>query len=232
MTPIPKPRRLTFPREPPRVQAYANLYRFGKTAGAAPLLVYIGGATNRQTYLAQYGTEPTPIVNELARALELQPLPSLDALICPCPIDSGGEGHEYFVDHFDGELCTELGAPPAALACVGYSAGAGYATHLAIVAEARALAVFGSAGVHQAEADNRTLLERLRGAGARPTEIAIFRNDSDSVVAPPQTVATQLRPLHARAMAMRPGQHKFADYAANDTVRNAFRFVIERLSAE
>jgi hypothetical protein len=232
MTPILKPHRLTFPREPPRLQAYANLCRFGENAGPAPLLVYIGGATNRQTYLAQYETEPTPIVSELARALELQSLPRLDVLICPCPLDSGGEGHEYFVDHFDGELCTELGAPPAALACVGYSAGAGYATHLAIVAEARALAVFGSAGVHQAAADNRTLLERLRGAGARPTEIAIFRNDSDSVVAPPQTVATQLRPLHARAMAMRPGQHKFADYAANDTVRNAFRFVIERLSAE
>jgi hypothetical protein len=230
MTPIPHPRRLAFPREPPRIHAYANLYRFGKTAGPAPLLVYIGGATNRQNYLMQYETEPTPIVSELARALELQPLPTLDALICPCPLDSGGEGHEYFVDHFDSELCPELGAPPAALVCVGYSAGAGYATHLAIVAEARALAVFGSAGVHQAAADNRTLLEQSKGEGTRPFEIAIFRNDSDSVVAPPQTVAAQLRPLHAHAMAMRSGQHKFADYAANGTVRDAFRFAIERLS--
>jgi hypothetical protein len=83
--------------------------------------------------------------------------------------------------------------------------------------------------VHRAAADNRTLLEQSRREGARPIEIAIFRNDSDSVVAPPQTVAAQLRPLHARAMAMRSGQHKFADYAANGTVRDAFRFVIDAL---
>ena len=232
MTSPPKPRRLTFPREPPRVQAYANLYRFGEAVGPAPLVVYVGGATSRQKYLAQYETEPTPIVAELVLALDLRPLRSLDALICPCPQDSGGEGHEYFVEHFDGELSRELIAPPIALACVGYSAGAGFATHLAIVGEARALAVFGPAGVRKAAAAERVLLEQAHREGARPLEVAIFRNDSDSVEATPQVAAAALRPVAARAMPMRPGQHSFEDYGANGTVRDAFRFVLDSLDRE
>ena len=211
------------------MRAYANLYRFGEATASTPLLVYIGGTLNWQKYQAQYETEPVPIVTELARALALRPLPSLDVLICPCLLDSGGEGHEHFVEHFDDELCSELGAPPTALACVGYSAGAGLATHLAIVTEARALAVFGPAGVRRAAAADRSLFEQFQRESARPPAVAIFRNHSDGVEAPPQVLAAALRPMEAQAMGMRPGQHKFADYVANGTVRDAFRFAIECL---
>ena len=221
-------RRLIFQREAPNAPAYANHYRFGRPTGPAPLIVFIGGATSRKEYMERSETEPLPIVAELGQALAAHPLDSLDAFICPRPLETGGEGLDYFIDHYDHELLPVLEASPASFACVGYSAGAGYATHLAIIAEAHALATFGGTGIRQAVAGNRPILEHRQRQAMRSLAVAIFRNASDQVESP-QAVATLIRPLAAQAMPARIGGHKFADYAKNSTVRDALRFVIERI---
>ncbi len=54
--------RLTFEREPPRLAAHANLSRYGAPGGAAPLVLYVGGAIGRTEYQARSETEPLPVV--------------------------------------------------------------------------------------------------------------------------------------------------------------------------
>lgn len=223
------PRKLDFAPSTSRVPRYASLYRFGGAATPRPVIVYVGGAISLADYLARRSTHPEPVAACLRAAVAASRLRALDALICPCPLGLGPDGPDGFVEHYDRDLVPALGAAPSALGCVGYSAGAAIAAHLAIVAGARAAACYGGVGV----TDAVHALTPLTAAATAP-ELGLFRN-RDDLVPDPATVAralggaSALRPV---VHAARPGGHPFVDYAANGTVTAAFRFVIERLSDE
>ena len=61
--------------------------------------------------------------------------------------------------------------------------------------------------------------------GINTLELMTLRDPDD-----PRIAAQQLAPaFHARAMGLRAGAHPFVDYAANQTVADAFAFVFDRL---
>jgi hypothetical protein len=204
----PSLKRLSFRRDPPRLKGYAHLYRFGRSEETRPLLIYVGGSTSPSKYLARWSTEPTPIIAELEAALETEPLRPLDVLICPCPMDTGGEGLDGFVDHFEDELLPEIGTRPSALACIGYSAGAAYAMHLAIVEEAPAIVSIGGTGVLEAATHNRTILDRLIRDGEPGPAVGLFRNDRDQTAALESLGRNMPRPLRVVATIGGTGGHE------------------------
>jgi len=224
----PSPKRLSFERAPPRLKGYAHLYRFGRSDEPRTLLIYVGGSTSPSKYLARRSTKPAPIIAELETALEAKLLP-LDVLICPCPMDTGGEGLDGFVDHFEDELLSEIGIRPSALACMGYSAGAAYAMNLAIVEEARAIVSIGGTGVLEAAAHNRTILDRLIRDGEPGPAVALFRNDGDQTATLESLGRNMPRPLRVAATIAGTGGHQFRDYAGNGSLVAGFRFLVERL---
>jgi hypothetical protein len=224
-------RHLVFPREPPRVPWYANLFRFGEPDGAAPLVVYVGGATTREKYLARSAPAPEhPVMLEAAKAVAASAgrLRALDLLVCPCPFDTGGQGPEAFVHHLDHEVDAQLQATPVAVGLVGYSAGAEHATHAAIVVGAGALAVFGGTGVVQTVRELQNVVDSAAREGRR-LAIALFRNGGDETPEP-AIVARSLRAFDVHPFPAAPGDHEFRSYAANGTVAAAFRFVVERVA--
>lgn len=221
--------KLVFERPAPHLSAFASLYRYGVPAGPAPALVYVGGTLSRKKYKERLHTEPWPVLVELEKALAPARPPRLDVLVLPCPVESSEEGLDAIVSHFDDELVPALGAPPSALGCVGYSAGALLAGYLGIVAEARALATFGGTGLPHAARAARDILQEAQRAGRPEVEVALFRNAGDPVADALAVATALLPPLHPRPMGERPGGHEFKDYAANGTVAEAFRFVLERL---
>jgi hypothetical protein len=226
-------RHLVFPREPPRVPWYANLFRFGEPAGAAPLIVYVGGATTREKYLARSAPAPEhPVMREAAKVIAASAgrlrLRALNLLVCPCPLETGGQGPEAFVDHLDHEVEPQLTGAPVAVGLVGYSAGAEHATHAAIIGGARALAVFGGTGVVQTARQLRKVVDAGAREGRR-LAIALFRNGGDETPEP-AVVARSLRAFDVHPFPAAPGDHEFRSYAANGTVAAAFRFVVERVA--
>jgi hypothetical protein len=227
MPALPTATKLRFNRDPQRPKAFADLYRFGSATDRAPLVVYVGGAIGRREYDARSRTAPDPIAREFARAVDAAHCERVDLLVCPCPVDTGGEGYDGFVAHFDDELVPATGTTPAVWGCVGYSAGAAFAAYLAVIGEARAAAVFGAAGLHDAFSQGRNVLDLAAREGHHPT-LALFRNDADQT-ADSDAVPSWMRGLDVTAMGKRPGAHRFSDYASNGTVADAFRFVLERL---
>jgi len=225
-----RPKRLTFQRDPPRLKGYAHLYRFGRSDAPRPLLIYVGGSTSPSKYLARWSTEPTPIIAEFEVALKAEPLRPLDVLVCPCPMDTRGEGLDGFVDHFEDELLPEVGARPSALACLGYSAGASYAMHLAIVEEARAIVSIGGTGVLEAAEHNRPILDRLIRDGESGPVVALFRNHGDQTVALESLGRNMPRPLQVVATLSGTRGHEFRYYAGNGSLVAGFRFLLECLS--
>lgn len=223
------PQRLDFDRGAGRLPAYAHRYRFGDLAGPAPLVVYVGGATGRDEYLARRTTLPERVAVELRKAVNAVRLPRLDAIICPCPMGLGPDGFDAFVDHYDQELVASLETAPTALGCIGFSAGGGVGMHLAAVAGARAGAFFGAVGIAERVRELAPVLGQPEHAGF---EVALFRNDGDQVpdlASVARAVARGGR-LHAVPQPPRRGAHRFRDYAANGTVTAAFRFELERLA--
>jgi hypothetical protein len=231
-SPLGSPSLLRFARGSGRLDAYANLYRVGDGGGAAPLLIYVGGAIGRDEYVARMATEPIAVRDVVAAALAGLAAPRLDVLVCPSPIDTRlpGEdepaGFDYLEHHVVHELLPAIGAEPSALGLVGYSAGAACAVHLAIVLEACAFATLGAARA-LALPELRRVASRNAGAGWR-VEAAVFRNQGDESDEP-AVLARRLAPIAARVPPSRPGGHPFVDYARNGAAAAAVRFVLERL---
>lgn len=220
---------LQFEREAPLARPYANLYRYGELSRPAPLVVYVGGSISKKEYELRREQEPTPIVNEFEKALASFPQARVDLIVCPCPVETSEDGLDTFVEHFDRELVPALGSAPTAVGCVALSAGAGYATHLAIVTEARALAIFGGAGTLDVAKKNRLLLEQMQRDGVQPPDTVLFHNIEDQLPKPPDFVRQLPAPLRAKAAPLRTGSHSFKDYAKNGSVADAFGFVLQRL---
>lgn len=223
------PEKIDIDRGPGRHPAYASLYRFGRRDGPAPLITYVGGAQTLDTYLARRGTHPEPVAACLRRALLDKPLPALDALLCPCPIDTEGEGYDGFFEHFSRDLLPRVGRTPAALGFVGHSAGAACAVHLAILTRARAAGVFGSTGVAERVHDLRMVLEKAAKEGWEGFPLVIMRNTGDGTIAPSELAERIPEPLHAVARKQLRGSHAFVDYARNETAAGAFLFVLQHL---
>jgi dienelactone hydrolase len=181
-------------------------------------------------YLARRSTEPTPIIAEVRAALDARPVPSLDVLICPCPVDTGGEGLDGFVDHFEDELLPELGVRPPAVACMGYSAGAAYAMHLAIVEEACAVVSIAGTGVLQAARHDQTILNALMRANKTAPAVALYRNAEDQTADLEDLVRNLPQPLRVTSAVRGTGGHAFTEYVRNGSVLAAFQFLLERLS--
>jgi hypothetical protein len=123
-----------------------------------PLVLYIGGAISPVVYEERRHTPPDAVGEVFERARQITETRNVDLVVCPCPIDTDGDGEAWIADHFD-EIVERLGASPPAWACVGSSAGAGYALLLG-APEARALALLGPALHPSLVADMRGVLER------------------------------------------------------------------------
>ena len=215
-------RKLVFPRSaPPVLRDYANLYRFGVPAGPAPLLVYIGGQISLETHAERFDSEPTFVVDELCSALRGDPVRRLDFLVTPSPPvpRPGFDNHaEDFAEFFGDVLLPALESPaPSAIGFVAFSYGAFLATYVALGLEgARALITLGEAGVARAVSQALPIV---------PHDILVelYRNEGDPGQDPVTVARSFPGSLRARVMPLRPGVHRFADYAKNGTVADAFR---------
>ena len=113
---------------------YANLYRFGAVDGRRPLLVYIGGSINTETYVERAGGEPLEVLAQLQVATQGQGLAGHDFLVCPAPPKAWETGvlGQDFLRHFRRDLLPKLGESPSTIGLVGYSAGAYLAAYVAL----------------------------------------------------------------------------------------------------
>lgn len=202
---------------------YLNVYRFG--AGAGPLVLYVGGAVTRAVYEARRSSAPTLIAAAFERARRALDVARVDLAISPCPIDDGGDPDAWIGDVLAG-LIDRIGAPSSVVS-VGYSAGGALAVRLAVLEACPAAAVFGGAGVPQT-------LDELRPVWASrapqsPLPVGWWMNLGD----PLGMSGTEWMRRYGGAIhfhpTTRPGQHPFADYDANGSVQDAFRFVLTRL---
>ena len=194
------------------------------------MVVYVGGFVTAKVYEERRKSSPTDLAEQFELARVRSGMGRVDLLVCPCPVSTEGLGDEWMVDHYDDELRPALGSEPTALGCVGYSAGAGYATTLALFAEAQGLAVLGAAGLSRSLGPHRALLEAWARAGKPSLEAAYFMNDRDPAGGDAGWLA-QLPPTLQFRQHKAPGSHSYADYAENGSVVGAFRFVLERLMA-
>lgn len=228
---LPSPTLLEFHREPPLKRPYANLYRFGAEQTPGPVVVYLGGFVTAEVWEARRRTAPTAIVEQFEVARVRTGCARVDLLVCPCPVNTEGLGDEWVLDHYDDELAPTLKTSPTALGCVGYSAGAGLATTLALFNEARALAVIGAAGLTRTLGPHRPMLEAWAREGREPLEADWFMNDQDpgGIEAP---ALARLPPALRFRQRRAAGTHAFSDYAANGSVAGAFRCVLERLGRQ
>lgn len=225
------PEKIDIDRGPGRLPAYASLYRFGIQDVPAPLIAYVGGAQTVDAYMARRHTHPEPVAACLRRALRDRPLPALDALLCPCPMDTDGEGFDGFFDHFCRDLLPRVGRTPTAFGFVGHSAGAACAVHLAILTRARAAGVFGGTGVAERVLDLQMVLEKAAKEGWEGFPLVIMRNTGDGTIAPSELAKRIPEPLHAVPRKQLRGAHSFSDYAKNETAAGAFLFVLQYLAA-
>jgi dienelactone hydrolase len=202
---------------------YLNLYRFG--AGAGPLVLYVGGAVTRAVYEARRSSAPTLVAAAFDRARRQLQVARVDLAISPCPIDDGGDPDAWIGDVLTG-LASRIGAP-SSIVSVGYSAGGALALRLAVLEESPAAAVFGGAGVPQTLDDLRTVW------GGRATDAPLAVGWWMNLGDPLGMGGTEWMRRFAGSIdfrpTARPGQHPFADYDANQSVEDAFRFVLERL---
>ena len=209
---------------PDKPGPYANLYRFGIDSRVLRV-VYVGGAVSRATYEERRHTAPTMIAASFARARARVTTAPVELLCCPCPLDTGEHGTEWILEHHQ-DIESVLGSAEE-IAAVGYSAGASYATTLALFEDrARALAVFGAAGMAATIDELRPVIAQRRSP---PLPCAAFSNTGDPVCAQGDAWARRHPEALAATVRRAPGGHPFADYEANGSVVAAFAFVLEHL---
>lgn len=212
-------RRIDFPQPGQAVPDYVNLYRIGSKDEPGPLILYVGGAITARQHAERYDTEPLPILAEFDRALATAPVGRLDLVIAPSPVRrvDPSDALDAYEDFFHDQLLPSLGgAPPGAMAFVGYSYGAHLVTGLALGQDlARALVTIGGAGVGEAA--------RAAGRSVAPgLVVAMFHNEGDDLPPPGPAARQFLGCPEPRVMPARPGGHGFGSYAANGSVSDAF----------
>lgn len=211
------------------VDAFADFYRWPEgRSQPAPLLLWIGGAIAEAEYERRREEEPEPVRTELERARERLGSPPLDALVLSSPpsLQSAPDRLDTFARFLAEDLFSRVPPPLAtSLALVGNSFGAHLAMGIACRRpESRAVATIAGVG----------LWDAIRASGGRlPGQLALrcFANEDDFAG---DYADELLRELHARGRTLdlvrRPGDHPYADYAANGSVTGAFLFVITAIS--
>lgn len=222
---LPEPTRLDIRALP--LRPYVNLYRFGD-GDAPPLVLYIGGAVTPTVYEARRSSPPTIIAATFDRARRALGIASVDLAISPCPIHEGGDREAWVTTLLD-TIYAHLGAHAAGLGCVGYSAGAALALHLAALEPGSVAGVFGGAGIPRVLDEVRTLAED-RARGGDRLAVGWWMNLGDPLGMGGTDWMRRFAASIDFAPFSGPGQHPFADYDANGSVESAFRFVLARLT--
>lgn len=211
--------------------AFADYYRFRNSDGPAPLLCYIGGSINQNTYLSRLKSTPEPIVDEFRKAWEEVGQPSLDFLVSSAPPNQGDSRHngvlQDFFNHFMFEILSRTqNSRPTALAFVGNSFGAHLASYLAFtLARTKALATI--AGCGMADAARQTPM-----IGIENKLFKLFSNIEDGTEYEDEEFK-RLMGSHGIALDVvrRHGGHSFDDYRANGALKDAFAFCLSSLQA-
>jgi hypothetical protein len=203
--------------------AYCDWYRYGKSESPSPMVVYIGGAINRDQYLGRMKSEPLPVVEEFNTALsEMNFTGAIDLLVCPYrPISMSqlqSVPRAFFNLLLYDFLPSTVNPRPSSLSLVGYSLGAYLAAYLLFnLAAAKSLATLGGCGM--ATALTETINPQLENK-----QIVSYSNRGDGTEDEDRDF-TNILTEHGieYEIIRRSGLHQFADYAANDSVSDAFK---------
>lgn len=216
---LPEPARFELGSLP--LRPYVNVYRFG---AGGPLVIYLGGSVTPTVYEARRRSPPTPIAAAFERARRALGETSVDLAVSPCPLHDGGDPEGWVTELLDA-LGAQLGAP-SALGCVGYSAGAALALRLALLEPRSVASVFGASGITGLLDEVRELADERARKGDR-LALGWWMNAEDPLAMASEWV--RRFPSIDVTMSTRPGRHPFADYEANGSVEDAFRFVLARV---
>ena len=208
--------------------AFADFYRYpADRTQPAPLLIWVGGAISLETYERRRATEPVEILAECDAARSRLGDPPGDLLILSSPPTL--QGLESRLDLFHHLLAFELfplllPPHPTSLGLVGNSFGAYLATGFACRRpDARALATVAGVGLWDA-------IREARGDLSPDLALRCYANEEDFAGVYAYELETELA-TRGRILDLveRAGDHPFADYAANGSIREAFEFVLKRL---
>jgi len=207
---------------------FADHYSFGAIDAQTPLLVYVGGAINESIYDLRRNSRPDGLAQTCLQAMNKESIESLEFLALSPPPNTGHrpmDGSEGFFQLFMFDLLPRLNNPrPTAIGFIGNSYGAHLATYVSMcLAPTKGLATIAGCGMADAiETSSRISLGRIA--------IKVFSNKDDGTSAEDAKLRTVLRG-HGKEFgyAQGKGGHSFADYEANGSVSEAFRFVIKSL---
>jgi len=207
---------------------FADYYRFGAATTACPLVVYVGGAITENEYRQRIGTEPLPVIHEFTKAFEESGFPGVDLLVLPFPPEPDGTLHEKLFSILLFELLRQTPNPrPEVISCVGYSLGASFASYLTFsLVQVRGLAVIGGYGMAEAARQSRML-----GEVADRCYQAYWNADSRGYMENLQFLHFLTKYDASMEVVTAEGDHDYADYAANGSVRDAFGFVLKGMFA-
>jgi pimeloyl-ACP methyl ester carboxylesterase len=204
--------------------AFADYYRFGD-GSSAPLIFYIGGATNEEKYRERMSSTPDAVVHEFERAHAEAGSPTVDLLITPSPV-TGPERKDTILQDFYVYVLTELlpamnGSKPNTIACMGFSFGAYLSTYLALnMPEVRGLGIFGGVALLDA-------VSQSSHADHTDKRFYVAANFDDPTYGYSEEFVKLLADKGLKHdFFRRTGGHAFVDYAENDTVKDLFRFMI------
>ena len=211
--------------------AFADFDRYpADRTEAAPLVIWVGGAIPGETYERRRATEPVAILAEFEAARSLSSDPPCDLLLLSSPptLQDLETRLDRFHHHLAFELFPLLPLPhPTALGLIGNSFGAHLATGFACRRpDARALATLAGVGLWDAV---------RQSGGELPAALALrcYANKDDLASGYARKLETELA---ARGrfldLVARAGDHPFADYAANGSIREAFEFVLRSVHDE
>ena len=147
--------KLEVPESVVGINAFADFYRYPvDRTGAAPLVIWVGGAIPGETYERRRATEPVAILAEFEAARSRLADPPCDLLLLSSPptLQDLETRLDVFSHHLAFELYPLLPLPhPTALGLIGNSFGAHLATGFACRRpDARALATLAGVGLWDA----------------------------------------------------------------------------------
>ena len=204
---------------------FADWYRFGGgTDKIPPLIIYVGGAISHTEYQTRMKTEPLQIVQEFSRAFSSSDPDCADLIVLPFPPDPDPGVHQQLFSVLVLELLKQTPNPrPERIGCVGFSLGASFASYLTFsLAQVKALATLGGYGMVEG-ANESSMLGEVKSRRCQ----CWWNADSSGYME--NLFFLQFLTRHDATMEIITctGGHEFSDYAANNSVQDAFRFVLE-----
>lgn len=204
---------------------FADWYRLGEPSDLMPaLIIYVGGAISSAEYQTRRKTEPLQIVQECERAFDNSGQNCVDLLILPFPPDPDSWAHPQLFAVLMLDLLRQTPNPrPLKIGCVGYSIGASFASYLTFnLTQVKALAVMGGYGMCEGANESRMLGD---------VKERCYRSwwNADSTGYMENLFFLHFLTRHDATMDIvtGAGEHDFPDYAANNSVRDAFKFVLK-----